>query len=60
MGAVYDFEKEKLIIGVIYHEKEILDRAMEILTKEFGEIEDVSEEFSFSFYKLCKPFLIIF
>ena len=34
MGAVYDFEKEKLIIGVIYHEKEILDRAMEILTKE--------------------------
>lgn len=48
MGAVYDFEKEKLIIGVIYHEKEILDRAMEILTGEFGEIEDVSEEFSFS------------
>lgn len=48
MGAVYDFEKEKLIIGVIYHEKEILDRAMEILTREFGEIEDVSEVFSFS------------
>ena len=48
MGAVYEFEKEKLIIGVIYHEKEILDQAMEILIKEFGEIEDMSEEFSFS------------
>ncbi|MBR5144595.1 MAG: DUF4416 family protein, partial [Clostridia bacterium] len=48
MGAVYEFEKEKLIIGVIYHEKEILDRALEILTREFGEIEAVSEEFSFS------------
>lgn len=48
MGAIYEFEKEKLIIGVIYHEKEILDRAIEILTREFGEIEAVSEEFSFS------------
>ena len=48
MGAVYEFEKEKLIIGVIYHEKEILDRALEILTREFGEIEAVSEDFSFS------------
>lgn len=48
MGAVYEFEKEKLIIGVIYHEKEILDSAMEILVREFGEVEAVSEEFSFS------------
>lgn len=48
MGAVFDFEKEKLIIGVIYHEKKMLDKAMEILTAEFGEIEDMSEEFSFS------------
>ena len=48
MGAIYDFEQEKLIIGVIYHEKEILERALEILTAEFGEIEAVSEEFSFS------------
>ena len=48
MGAVYEFEKEKLIIGVIYHDKEILDSAMEILTGEFGPVEAVSEEFSFS------------
>lgn len=48
MGAVYEFEKEKLIIGVIYHEGEILEKAMNILTEEFGEIDDVSEEFSFS------------
>ncbi len=48
MGKTQDFEKEKLIIGVIYHEKEILERALEILTHEFGEIEAVSEEFSFS------------
>ena len=48
MGAIFEFEKEKLIIGVIYHEKEILDKALDILVSEFGEIEDVSEEFSFS------------
>ena len=48
MGAVYEFEKEKLIIGVIYHEKEILEKALEILVSEFGEIEAMSEEFSFS------------
>ena len=48
MGAVYEFEKEKLIIGVIYHDERILDEAMKILTDEFGEIDLVSEEFSFS------------
>jgi len=48
MGACYEFEKEKLIVGVIYHEPEALERAMEILTREFGEVDMVSEEFSFS------------
>ena len=48
MGAVYNFEKEKLIIGVIYHDEKILERAMEILTAEFGPVEAASEEFSFS------------
>lgn len=48
MGAVYDFEREKLIVGVIYHEKNILEQALKRLISEFGEIEDVSEEFSFS------------
>ena len=48
MGAVYEFEKEKLIIGVIYSDKELLDKAMKILIDEFGEIDAVSEEFSFS------------
>ena len=48
MGAIYEFEKEKLIVGVIYHESAVLGSALERLVKEFGEIEDVSEEFSFS------------
>ena len=48
MGATYDFENEKLIIGVIYHDEEVLRQALDILTQEFGEIEAVSEEFSFS------------
>ena len=48
MGATYDFENEKLIIGVIYHDEEVLRQALDILTREFGEIEAVSEEFSFS------------
>ena len=48
MGAVYEFEKEKLIIGVIYHDKDVLDAAMKLLIEEFGEVDAVSEEFSFS------------
>ena len=48
MGATYDFENEKLIIGVIYHDEDVLRQALDILTQEFGEIEAVSEEFSFS------------
>lgn len=48
MGQIFEFEKEKLIIGVIYHEKEILDAAMKILVEKFGETDGVCEEFSFS------------
>ena len=48
MGAVQKFEPEKLIVGVIYHDKEVFDKAMALMTERFGDIEDVSEEFSFS------------
>ncbi len=48
MGEVYNFEKEKLIIGIIYNDKSVYDAALEALTAEFGEIEDESERFSFS------------
>lgn len=48
MGAVYDFEEEKLIIGVIYHDPDVLEQAMAILTDEFGETDGMCEEFSFS------------
>ena len=48
MGAVYEFEKEKLVIGVIYHDPVVLEAAMCDLVAEFGEWDMVSEEFSFS------------
>jgi len=48
MGIPQAFEREKLIIGVIYHDTEILEAARAILVEKFGEIEDVSEEYSFS------------
>lgn len=48
MGAIYEFEEEKLIVGVIYSSPEVLERGLEMLTAEFGEIDAVSEEFSFS------------
>ncbi len=48
MGALYDFEYEKLIVGVIYHEKAALEEGLRMLTEEFGETEDMCEEFSFS------------
>ena len=48
MGAIHEFEPEKLIVGVIYHEPCVLEAAMARLVAEFGEVEDCSEEFSFS------------
>lgn len=48
MGIAKEFEKEKLIIGIIYSDKEILSIALAALEKCFGKIDDVSEEFSFS------------
>ena len=48
MGAVMDFEPEKLIVGIIYNDKEILDKALKMLTDEFGEFDGMCEEFSFS------------
>ena len=48
MGQVFDFEKEKLIVGVIYNDAEIYERAVAMLTEAFGEIDGESERFSFS------------
>jgi len=48
MGIPQDFEREKLIIGVIYNDKVVLDAALKMLTDTFGEVDLVSEEFSFS------------
>lgn len=48
MGQILDFEREKMIVGVIYHDEEIYNRAIRMLVEEFGPIEDESERFSFS------------
>ena len=48
MGAIYEFEKEKLIVGVIYNDPEVYDHALKMLTDAFGPIDDESERFSFS------------
>ena len=48
MGAVSEFEREKLIVGVIYNDMDVYRRAIDMLTEAFGEIEDESEHFSFS------------
>lgn len=48
MAKTQPFEPEKLIVSVIYHDKYILERALEILKKDFGDFDFISEEFSFS------------
>ena len=48
MGQVFDFELEKLIVGVIYNDEEIYEKALKMLIDEFGEIDGESERFSFS------------
>ena len=48
MGATFSFEREKLVIGVIFHDEEVLNTVLSILTEKFGEIDAVCEEYSFS------------
>ncbi len=48
MGAILDFEPEKLIIGIIYNDRAVLDSALAELVSEFGEYDNATEEFSFS------------
>lgn len=48
MGQIHDFEKEKLVVGVIYHDEEVLNTALIELVREFGDWDMVSEEYSFS------------
>ena len=48
VGQVYEFEKEKLIVGVIYNDEVIYEKALKMLTEAFGEIDGESERFSFS------------
>ena len=48
MGSIHEFEKEKLIVGIIYSDEEIFSAAMRALTDKFGEVDDQCEEFSFS------------
>ena len=48
MGEVFEFEEEKLIIGVIYHDEGVYEQAIARLVEEFGEIDGESERFSFS------------
>ncbi len=48
MGKLHEFEKEKMIVGVIYHDPAVLEAGLSMLTEAFGPFDLVSEEFSFS------------
>ena len=48
MGQIHDFQKEKLIIGVIFHDADILEKALAVLKEKFGEWDLVSPDYSFS------------
>lgn len=48
MGQIHKFQKEKLIVGVIFHDEEVLEKALEKLKEKFGEWDMVSPDYSFS------------
>ena len=48
MGQIFDFEKEKLVIGVIFHDEDVLNQALSDVAERFGAWDMVSEEYSFS------------
>lgn len=48
MGLAENFEYEKLIIGFIYPTEELFSAALDIMKERFGEVDFMTEEFSFS------------
>ena len=48
MGKAEGFEKEKLIMGIIFPTDELYEKILAILRERFGEIDFMTEEFSFS------------
>ena len=48
MGQALEFGKEKLIVGIIYHDQEVYKKAISRLVERFGKIEDEGCEYSFS------------
>ncbi len=48
MGKILPFEKEKLILGVLFYDDEVYDAAMRIMREKFGDTDFETEEFSFS------------
>lgn len=48
MGLAQEFEKEKLIVGFIFNNDEIFEKALAVIKEKFGEIDFSTEEFSFS------------
>ena len=48
MGKILPFEKEKLLLGVLYSDDEIYASAMAIMREKFGDTDFETEEFSFS------------
>ena len=48
MGLAEEFEKEKLIMGVIFHDEDIFRQAMAILDEKFGPRDFATDEFSFT------------
>lgn len=49
MGLAINFEKEKLVIGVLYSTHGLKTKLVEILTAEFGTADYVSDDLDFSF-----------
>ncbi|MBO5879768.1 MAG: DUF4416 family protein [Clostridia bacterium] len=48
MGKIHEFQKEKLIIGVIFFDEQVLTAALEKLKEKFGDWDMVSPDYSFS------------
>ena len=48
MGKAEGFEREKLIMGVIFSDREKFETAMSVLREKFGPTDFSTEEFSFS------------
>lgn len=50
MGIILPYNREKLFVGILFHDVDLMSRNLTVLVEKFGEIESISPITNFSYF----------